>query len=214
MIFRQPTITTGVNADSGLYPLTFAVIEGETESSWRWFISRIYELIANVHQNKRITFISDQMKGIPNALKPGWPSPHNHRYCLRHIRANFQKEFKDKVLHNLLWEVGCATNPDVYKAKRVELIVACEDADTYIENSSKDQEQQWALSRDGGHRLCMMTTNTSESFNDVFKGARALPLQALIVRIFFRLVKFFRTRREEAEQWNMLLTPKLSLIHI
>jgi len=51
-----------------------------------------------------------------------------------------------------------------------------------------------------GHRLCMMTTNSSESFNAVLKEARALPIQALIARIFFRLVKFFRTWREEAEQ--------------
>ena len=65
------------------------------------------------------------MKGIPNVLKRSWPSPHSYRYCLRHIRANFQKEFKDS-LHNLLWEAGCATDPDVYKAKRPELKVTVE----------------------------------------------------------------------------------------
>jgi len=79
-----------------------AVIEGKTESSWRWFISHICELIPTVHQNKKIIFISDRMKGIPNTLRRGWPSPHSYCYCLRHIRANFEKQFKDKVLHNLL----------------------------------------------------------------------------------------------------------------
>ena len=64
-------IATGVNADGGLYRLASAVVEGETESSWRWFISRIYELIPTVHQNRRITFISDQRKEIPNALRRG-----------------------------------------------------------------------------------------------------------------------------------------------
>jgi len=42
-------IVTKVDADGGLYPLAFAVVEGETESSYRWFISRIYELILTVH---------------------------------------------------------------------------------------------------------------------------------------------------------------------
>jgi len=37
----------------------------------------------------------------------------------------------------------------------------------------------------------MMTTNTSESVNDVLKGTRALPIQALIVMIFFRLINSF-----------------------
>jgi len=54
----------------------------------------------------------------------------------------------------------------------------------------------------------MMTTNASESFNGVLKGASALSIQALIVRTYFRLVKFFWIRREEAEQWNTSLTPK------
>ena len=53
----------------------------------------------------------------------------------------------------------------------------------------------------------MLTTDASESFNGVLKGARG-SIQALIARIFFILVKFFRTRREEAKQWNTSLTPK------
>ena len=90
-----------------------------------------------MHHNKRITFISDQMKEIPHALRRAWTSPHSHLYCLRHIIDNFQNKFKDKILHNLLWEAGCATDPKVYKAKIVELKAACETADTWIENSLK-----------------------------------------------------------------------------
>ena len=42
----------------------------------------------------------------------------------------------------------------------------------------------------------------------MLKGARALPIQALIARTFFRLVKFIRIRREKTEQSNTSLTPK------
>ena len=85
-----------VDADGGMYLLAFAIVEGETQAVWHWFISRIYDLISSVHQDKKITFISDRYKGIPNTLRDGWPSPYTHRYCLRHVRANFQKKFKDK----------------------------------------------------------------------------------------------------------------------
>jgi len=53
-----------------------------------------------------------------------------------------------------------------------------------------------------------MTTNVSENFNDVLKGARVLPIQALIVRIFSRLVKFFQTGQKNAERWCTPLTLK------
>ena len=46
------------------------------------------------------------------------------------FELTFHKTFKDKNLHNLLWEVGCALDPEVYKAKRVELKDACEDTET------------------------------------------------------------------------------------
>jgi len=83
-------IVTRVDADGGPYPLAFAVVEGETQAGWQWFISRIYDLISSVHQDRRITFLSDRHKGILNALD-GWLSPYTHHYCLRHIRANCNK---------------------------------------------------------------------------------------------------------------------------
>jgi len=62
-----------------------------------------------------------------------------HRYCLRHIRANFQKEFKDSQLHLLLYEAGCALDPLVYKAKRKELKEISELAHNWIKNNIYNQ---------------------------------------------------------------------------
>ena len=94
------------------------------------------------------------------------------------------------------------------KAKRTELKGVCEDADAWIETSLKYQEPQWALSRDGGNLFYVMTTNALECFNGVLKGVQALPIQTLIARTFFLLVKFFQIRREITERWYTLLTPK------
>ena len=81
-------IAMRMDADGGLYILSFVVVEGETKEIWygSYHVSIMY-------QDKRITFISDRMKETPNALRAGCPS---HRHHLRHIRVNFQKEFNDK----------------------------------------------------------------------------------------------------------------------
>ena len=57
--------------------------------------------------------------------------------------------------------------------------------------------QLWALSHDGGRRYEIMTTNMSEVFNSVFKGARSLPFIALVQLTFFRLNSYFVARREQ-----------------
>ena len=40
--------------------------------------------------------------------------------------------------------------------------------------------EKWALSYDGGRRYGIMTTNMSEVFNGVLKGARNLPITTLV----------------------------------
>ena len=57
--------------------------------------------------------------------------------------------------------------------------------------------QLWALSHDGGRRYGIMTTNMSEVFNSVLKGARSLPLTALVQLTFSHLKSYFVARREQ-----------------
>ena len=52
-------------------------------------------------------------------------------------------------------------------------------------------KQLWALSHDGGKRYRIMTTNMSEVFNSVLKGARSLPLTALVQLTFSHLNNYF-----------------------
>ena len=56
--------------------------------------------------------------------------------------------------------------------------------------------EKWALSHDGGRRYEIMTTNMSEVFNGVLKGARTLPITALVQLTFYRVNSYFTVRRE------------------
>ena len=57
--------------------------------------------------------------------------------------------------------------------------------------------EKWVLSHDGGRRYGIMTTNMSEVFNSVLKGAQSLPVTALVQLTFFRLNSYFVARREQ-----------------
>ncbi|RVW38957.1 hypothetical protein CK203_073628 [Vitis vinifera] len=56
--------------------------------------------------------------------------------------------------------------------------------------------EKWALSHDGGRRYRIMTTNMSKVFNGVLKGARNLPIIALVQLTFYRVNSYFTVRRE------------------
>ena len=54
---------------------------------------------------------------------------------------------------------------------------------------------RWTLAHDGGRRYGLLTTNLSEIFNSVIKGARFLPITACVQLTFYRLVHYFEVRR-------------------
>nr|GFD20952.1 hypothetical protein [Tanacetum cinerariifolium] len=54
---------------------------------------------------------------------------------------------------------------------------------------------KWTLAHDGGNRYGFLTTNLSEIFNSVLKGARFLPITTCVQLTFYRLVHYFNVRR-------------------
>ena len=58
--------------------------------------------------------------------------------------------------------------------------------------------EKWVQAFDGGHRYGHMTTNLVECINSVLKGARNLPITALVRATYFRLAELFATKGREA----------------
>ena len=73
-----------------LFPLAFAITEGENIDSWGWFLACIKN---RVTQRTGICVISDRHPGIMVAMNNphlGWDAPYAyHRICMRHLVSNF-----------------------------------------------------------------------------------------------------------------------------
>ena len=63
-----------------------------------------------------------------------------------------------------------------------------EQAFAYI--SEMDMEK-WSIAFGGGHRYGYATTNMAEVFNGIMKGARFLPVAAIVELTFYRVNKWF-----------------------
>jgi hypothetical protein len=65
------------------------------------------------------------------------------------------------------------------------------------------QRDKWALAFDvGGLRYGVMTTNSSESFNKVFKGIRTVPVSGIVEYSFRKCNEYFVNR------WNIAKASK------
>jgi transposase-like protein len=114
------TILIVVAADSNnqLFPLVIAFVEGENGDSWYWFLERLKNILVQDVQN--VCVIHDRHKSILQAINdmkddsteqcraPLWPDVES-RWCVRHMKANFHSQFKNKTLAKL-FERLCEQN--------------------------------------------------------------------------------------------------------
>ena len=171
-------IFMGCDGNNQLFPLTFSITEDENIDSWGWFLACIRN---RVTQRTGICVISDRHPGIMAAMTDphlGWVAPSAyHRICMRHFASNFMTQFKDKLLNNLVCRAALASTKRKFNKHMNTIGRINSEALQWLEAIPF---QLWALSHDGGRIYGLMTTNISEVFNSVLKGAHSLPLTALV----------------------------------
>ncbi|KAG9449298.1 hypothetical protein H6P81_009263 [Aristolochia fimbriata] len=98
-----------LDGDKGLFPLAFAIVESESETTWEWFLTCLDQFV--VCGMKPLTFISDCHEDLIGAIQNRFPPPHYfHRFCLKHLPARFKmfdyQDFSETVR-------GCAMKLEI-----------------------------------------------------------------------------------------------------
>jgi hypothetical protein len=132
----------GVDGDMRVLPLAFAFVEGENYDSWFWFLERLKYAV--VQDRPNVCVISDRHAGLLQAikeLKEGcpeqqraafWPDIQS-RWCIRHLGANFFRQFKNKDLMNFFKRLCCQNQQrkfDVMYEKLTELTTKFSEGNT------------------------------------------------------------------------------------
>ena len=93
------------------------------------------------------------------------------------------------MLKDLVCRAGSQHQPQKYelcmtKLKRLD--------EKCLEWFNRLDMKKWTLAHDEGHQYGWMTTNIVECINGVLKGARMLPITALVRLTFYRCVSISR----------------------
>ncbi|XP_019167879.1 PREDICTED: uncharacterized protein LOC109163585 [Ipomoea nil] len=105
----------GVDANDSIFPLAYAIVEGERRESWSWFLNFLAEDLGITKDREQdFTFISDKQKGLLPAFEEIIPGV-EHRFCVRHLHSNMKVAgFQGKALKDALWECARATTRNSY----------------------------------------------------------------------------------------------------
>jgi hypothetical protein len=188
-------VVVAYDANNGLFPLCFSIVNEESSSSWSWFLICIRHFVTN---RSDICIISDRHQGIKHVVANEWPNAH-HRYCSRHMASNVMERYKQLELKKVFNALAREPSRIKFDGRYEQLGRANPNVVAWL---NREPKEKWALAYDDGHRYGNMTTNMSEIFNSIMKGGRFLPITALVQLTFYRCNSFFVTRRMNAESFG------------
>jgi hypothetical protein len=173
------------DAEQQLLPIAFGIADEESSSNWGWFMQFVRE---NVVGPGRICVISDQHAAIRSVFdRPdlGWCEERGeavHRLCSQHIASNVYKLCKDQIIKKIFKKFVCKMKPwrfnegmDLIRVRSITTYQYVMWCGKRLQNLEEEplQLHKWAQCHDGGmNRWGIMTTNGSESLNNVFRVAR------------------------------------------
>nr|XP_017239829.1 PREDICTED: uncharacterized protein LOC108212616 [Daucus carota subsp. sativus] len=115
----QLLAAVGIDANDGMYPVAWAVVEAENNDSWNWFLANLRDDLRVINDGA-FTFISDRQKGLINALEAVFPGA-EHRFCVMHLYRNMWKEHKGIGVRSCLWLAARATTDYTFNKHMEEL---------------------------------------------------------------------------------------------
>lgn len=194
---------TSFDADGGLFPLAFGVVDMENDESWTWFLSELHKALEmNTERIPELTFLSHGQKTIADAVKRKFPGSF-HAICLRYLTESLGKEFRNSRLVQLLWRSAYSTSILGFKEKLSEIQEVSPEAAKWIQEHPPNQ---WALVHFEGKRYGHLSSNIDE-FNHWLFEARELPIIQVIEHIHNKLMSEFEARRAESNTWFSFLAP-------
>jgi len=198
-----------VDAKGCLCPLAHAVVDAENDNNWLWFLRLLLTMVQS-HAlqsliDKALVFLSNRQKGLLKAVKDIFPGcPHGH--CLKHLKANFHKQFKDKDLLPFLWKAASATTqPEFDKALEDLTKMNPKAVPWLLENLELEHRVEIYFP---GCRYGHLTSNIAESLNPWILEAHLKPILAMFEQIRHQLMGWFTSRCTLEDKTRGLLVAK------
>ncbi|CAH9133748.1 unnamed protein product [Cuscuta epithymum] len=181
----------GRDGNNQMFPICWAVVEGENRDSWEWFLTLLKSQL-NGSNGEGWTFMSDQQKGLLAASSSVFPRGF-HRNCARHIYANWNKMHKGDELKLLFWKAVKAYNKADFEEAIQELKgVTPRGADDLLKQNPK----VFCRSFFPADSKCdVVVNNMAETFNGYILKARGLHIIDMLDTIMTLLMERMVTKQ-------------------
>ncbi|KAL4583469.1 hypothetical protein LXL04_008042 [Taraxacum kok-saghyz] len=197
----------GRDANNQMYPLAWAVVSVENKETWKWFIDLLLNDIDMV-DGAGLTFISDQHKGLVEAVKERAPAS-EHRQCARHIYANFKKSYSGVEFRKLFWFASKATTEQLFLSYMREIRQLDPAAHQHLFAKERDPNTLCRAFFEPDRCCDAVENGVSESFNAAIMEARKKPIITMLEEIRVYVMERMYRQKVKGDKWELDIGPSI-----
>ncbi|XP_052110145.1 uncharacterized protein LOC107464691 [Arachis duranensis] len=200
-------IAMGWDPNDQILPIAYAVFEAETKDSWTWFLQHLCNDLG-VDKIRTCTFMSDQQKGLVPTFEELLPGV-DHRFCVRHLYANFKKRYTGIQLKLMMWNAAKATYYQEWERRMTEIQKVDPGAYNYL---MEIPTKYWCRHRFVCRPRCdTLVNNMCEVFNSILVEAREKPIVTMLEKIRVYIMKRCADNRDRIMPYNRDVLPRIRI---
>lgn len=182
--------------------MAYAVVDGENDESWHWFLAKVERIIAD---SNALTIISDRNNSLLKAKQIVFPKAH-HGACIVHIMRNVVSRFKNKGLAKMVCAAAFSYRRKDFNDNFGKIRQASAACTKYLEDIGT---AKWSRKYFPGNRYNLLTSNVAEQLNNALSKSRASPVVELFMFIQRMLTRWFSARRTKSAKHRGAVTPEV-----
>ncbi|XP_020866372.1 uncharacterized protein LOC110224541 [Arabidopsis lyrata subsp. lyrata] len=185
-----------------IFPIAFGVVDGETDASWVWFFDKLADIVPD---NEDLMIVSDRHSSIYKGLSVVYPKAH-HGACAVHLERNISTHYGKYGVSGLFFSAAKAYRVRDFEKYFEQLRAKSAACANYLEEIGFEH---WTRAHCKGERYNIMSSNNSESMNNVLTRAKSYPIVYMIEFIREVLMRWFAARRQKVARCKSLVTPEV-----
>ncbi|GKV34268.1 hypothetical protein SLEP1_g42652 [Rubroshorea leprosula] len=197
--------TVGRDGNNQMFPLAWAIVDIENRENWEWFMD-LLRIDIECGDGVGLTIISDMHKGIIAARESVFPNA-RHRFCARHIYANWAKIYKGEEYKKRFWAIARATWQAEFEYQVQELKKLSEQAWLDL---ARIPPMYWCKAFFYEDTCCDVVDNDMcESFNFWIMEARYKAIISLVDTMREQLMERIAEKMSSSHKWKGDIAPRV-----
>lgn len=201
----------GKDANNGLFPVAFGIVDSETDDNWLWFLTKLKGTLSS----RELSIITDRHTGLVKHVPEVFSNCY-HSYCLEHLKNNLRDRLSGRAPNGFREQVvnlfrDCAHAPTVLAFDKCLKELYEVGGDKAKEFVSSLPYHHWANAYFPGKRYGDMSSNAIESFNNWILDARKLPILQCVEQIRLQIMRQMCERKQSAKKWCSVLCPEMDI---